>query len=92
MGSVLPVTCQVPVVADNPFPLIETHVLGAIGPAMKLAPFWMPDVAKEGAAWMLASSPCDCTGSLFGPPPIPAVMYSVPGSSPSSAASEIQGP
>jgi hypothetical protein len=50
-------------------------------PAMKLAPFWIPDTAKDGAAWMLASSPCDCTGSLFGPPPIPAVMYSVPGSS-----------
>src|SRR5580704_18666898 len=39
VGSVLPVTCQVPVVADNPFPLMETQVLGAMGPAMKLAPF-----------------------------------------------------
>src|SRR5271155_3192112 len=41
----------------------------------------MSVAAKEGAACMLASSPCDCTGSLFGPPPIPAVIYSVPGSS-----------
>jgi len=78
---VLPVTFQVPVVADNPLPLIETQVSGAIGPAMKLAPFTTLVVWKEGAAWMLASSPCFCTGSLFGPPPIPAVMYSVPGSS-----------
>src|SRR5579863_2503326 len=82
VGNALPSTCQLPVVVDNPFPWIATQVLGAMGPARKLAPFWMPDVVKEGAAWMLASSPCDCSGSLFGPPPIPAVMYRVPGSSP----------
>src|ERR1700686_2174697 len=39
VGSVLPVTCQLPVVADKLFPLIWAHVLGAMGPAMKLAPF-----------------------------------------------------
>src|ERR1700720_3467521 len=39
VGSVLPVTCQLPVVADNLFPFIWTQVLGAMGPAMKLAPF-----------------------------------------------------
>src|SRR5271154_7207389 len=39
VGSVLPVTCQVPVAADNSFPLMENHVLGAMGSAMKLAPF-----------------------------------------------------
>src|ERR1700733_10406373 len=74
VGRVLPVTFQLPVIADNPLPLMETQVSGAIGPAMKLAPFRTLVLWKEGAAWMLASSPGDSTGSLFGPPPIPAVM------------------
>src|SRR5580704_19672345 len=68
VGSVLPVTCQVPVTAESPLPLISIHVLGATGPERKVAALTTPAVWNDGTACTLPNRPWDSTGSLFGPP------------------------